>query len=105
GDECPITFDIHVDVAVEVRDVEESLDVIRGDVSLILQGLDVDTGLRRFSHRYSTALFLATSHSDPVSSLPLYASGALSPAYPQARAVDTACGRSEPSADVLHHAP
>src|SRR5699024_9531382 len=39
GDGCAIPLDIHVQVAVEVGDVEQLLQVVRRDVALLLQTL------------------------------------------------------------------
>ena len=46
-DHRPLTLDVHVDVAVEVGDVEQLLEVVGGDVTLVLQPLEPAIGLRR----------------------------------------------------------
>src|SRR5690606_9138721 len=54
-DRRPAVVDVDVDVTVEIRDVEELLEVIRGDLALLLQALD-QVGLslsRRLGHGFS----------------------------------------------------
>ncbi len=61
GDQCAVALDVHVDVTVEVRDVEQTLQVVRRDVALLLQagddvlvgaggGLGLDGGGGAFRH-------------------------------------------------------
>src|SRR5690606_19139709 len=44
GDDRAVALDVHVDVAVEVTDVQQALDVVGGDVALSFERLDVDLG-------------------------------------------------------------
>jgi len=37
GHHCAIALDVHVDVAVQVHDLEELLEVVRSDLALLLQ--------------------------------------------------------------------
>ena len=37
ADERTVALDVHVDVAVEVGDVEQALEVVGGDVALLLE--------------------------------------------------------------------
>src|SRR5690606_31161983 len=94
GDHGPVALDVHVDVAVEVGDVQQALDVVRGDVALVLQGLDVDGLLRSLRDGDAAALLgvirVAVAHSvltplptrsdpDPSALLPRATAGALRP--------------------------
>src|SRR5690606_12757055 len=57
GDQSTVAFDVHVDVTVEVGDVEQALDVVGCDVAFPFERLDIDGGglLRLFGHRHSRA--------------------------------------------------
>src|SRR5690606_29927577 len=54
GDQGTVSFDIHIDVTIEIGDVEEALDVVGGNVGFPLECLDVNRGglFCFLGHRY-----------------------------------------------------
>jgi hypothetical protein len=49
ADSCPVAFDVHVEVPVQVRDVEQLLEIVRGDVAFVLETVHAVATLRTVS--------------------------------------------------------